>query len=181
MKPISNVEFMLLQILDQEGELSGYEINKLVEFRGFREWADIGMTSIYVSLTKLEKKGFVKAKLDIYKKGKGPIPRKIKLLANGKTALKREVKQAIVSAKSNEARFKLGLAGISILKKNEMVSALQKRKSSLEKKLNFLRHEKYEAQGGSNLPQHVKWLFQHSFHIIETEIEFAKKILGDLE
>lgn len=181
MKPISNAEFMLLQILDQEGELSGYAINQLVENRGYREWADIGMTSIYVSLTKLEKKELVESNLDVTKKGKGPIPKKFKLLLPGKKVLKAEVLQAIISPQSKGSRFDLGLAAISILTQEEMGVAFQKRQAALEQILKFLYQEKYEAQGGDHLPQHVKWLFQHSFQRLKTEIEFVKMILNDLK
>lgn len=47
---ITNVEFMLLQIICERKEASGYEINQLIKERGYREWVDMGTTSIYVGL-----------------------------------------------------------------------------------------------------------------------------------
>ena len=51
-KELSNVELMLLEIISQAKEISGYRIGKLVEERQYRVWADIGTTSIYTGLEK---------------------------------------------------------------------------------------------------------------------------------
>lgn len=48
MNQLSNVEMVLLQIIAELNQMSGYEINKRIEQRGYREWAKIGTTSIYV-------------------------------------------------------------------------------------------------------------------------------------
>lgn len=61
---------MLLQILCQQGDISGYRINKIVEEREYRVWTDIGMTSIYTGLEKLKKKHLLTARIDVSKQGK---------------------------------------------------------------------------------------------------------------
>ncbi|MEI7850022.1 MAG: PadR family transcriptional regulator, partial [Chloroflexota bacterium] len=90
-KPLSNVEFALLQLISEQAELSGYMISRLIEERGFREWADIGETSIYIGLEKLNKKEFVEFYIDIDKQGKGPLPKKFTLTDKGKEILKEEI------------------------------------------------------------------------------------------
>lgn len=74
MHPISNVEFMLLQMIEECSQASGYDIKKLVERRGYREWANIGMTSIYGGLKKLRDKGWIIPEEFSGKSGKGPMP-----------------------------------------------------------------------------------------------------------
>ena len=72
-KTLSNAELMLLEIISQAKEISGYAIGKLVEERQYRVWADIGTTSIYTGLEKLKRKGLVTSRLDTAKRGKGPL------------------------------------------------------------------------------------------------------------
>src|SRR3990172_10756332 len=69
MAQIANTEFLLLQIIALQGDISGYEINKLVDKRGYRVWSDIGITSIYVGLDKLSAKKLVKHRVDTKKTG----------------------------------------------------------------------------------------------------------------
>ncbi len=179
-KPISNAEFMLLQILDQEGALSGYEIKRLVDARGYRKWAGIGTTSIYAGLTKLEKKEYLRARIDMEKKGRGPLPKKFTLLAKGKKILKKEVMLVLSSIQYRGERFDLGLSASSVLKKNELIKALQQRRALLEKALDHLRTDVFEPQGGMNLPKTAVWLFQHSFKKIAVEIDFADMIMNEI-
>ena len=75
MRRLTNVEMVLLQIIAEKEGISGYGINQIVKERGYREWADIGMTSIYVGLKKLEDKKLVKFKIHTGKIGKGPVPK----------------------------------------------------------------------------------------------------------
>ena len=76
---LAGAEFALLQIIEEKQPVSGYEINKLIEDRGYRQWTDIGTTSIYVGLEKLSRKGLTSVYLDTGKKGKGPAPKKYRL------------------------------------------------------------------------------------------------------
>jgi DNA-binding PadR family transcriptional regulator len=53
---LTNVEIALLQLIREKKLVSGYEIDALIEERGYRNWAGIGKTSIYNTLKKLKKK-----------------------------------------------------------------------------------------------------------------------------
>jgi DNA-binding PadR family transcriptional regulator len=64
---LANVEFMLLQIICEQSDISGYEISQLVKERKYKEWADIGTTSVYVGLNKLSKKQLVSFYINIKK------------------------------------------------------------------------------------------------------------------
>lgn len=58
---LSNVEFMLLQMIAELDQASGYDINKLIDQRGYRQWANIGTTSVYAGLKKLNEKELVES------------------------------------------------------------------------------------------------------------------------
>lgn len=180
MKELANVEFMLLQIIYEEKEVSGYEINQLVKERGYREWADIGTTSIYVGLNKLSKKCLVDSHIDTTKQGKGPIPKRFKINDEGKKILKQEIIQALSSSRERDFRFDLALAATQFLAQKEVITALQKRKNFLSQVAKNLEN-KFAAQGGKNLPFHVKALFEHPLFLIKHEITFIDNLRADLE
>jgi len=178
---LSNVEFILLQILVQEGELSGYGIDKLIAERGYREWAGIGTTSIYVGLSKLNNKGLVKSSIYTKKQGKGPLPKKYLIVKRGIKVLKKQVWQALSSVEQRTERFDLALAALPILEQQEIVQALTLRYEKVKALLKRIKTEKFEPMGGYKLPQHVVWLFEHSFLLIKHEIKFTKKMLNKIQ
>ena len=55
----SLTEELILGILAEQPH-HGYQIEKLIVDRGMRKWTDVGFSSIYYVLEKLEKKGLAK-------------------------------------------------------------------------------------------------------------------------
>ncbi len=176
---ITNVESILIQIIYEQKTVSGYEINHLIKERGYREWGDIGTTSIYVGLKKLSKKQLVNSYLDTTKQGKGPMSRKFEVTDNGVKLLKRNTLESLSSSRERDNRFDLALGGISFLTTEEVLAALQKRKvflSEVAKNIN----KKFDSQGGIRLPVHVQALFRHPFLLIKNEIEFMDILITSL-
>lgn len=179
MHPISNVEFMLLQMIEECRQASGYDIKKLVDQRGYREWANIGTTSIYAGLKKLSDKGWIVTEESDGKSGKGPMPNRFALTEAGIAKLKQEILDSLSSARERDSRFDLGLAALPFVGKDEAVEALWNR-------LDFLREtskkieQKYESQGGVRLPLNVRALFLHPISLIESERAFVANLIKEL-
>ncbi|WP_169082505.1 helix-turn-helix transcriptional regulator [Paenibacillus sp. PL91] len=180
MKQLSSVELVLLQIIAESKQTSGYEINKLIEQRGFREWAKIGTTSIYAGLQKLNEKRLIQSDTPTDKLGKGPLPVKFTITEIGKQVLRTEIIDCLSSTRERDNRFDLGIAALPLIQKEEAVEALKKRYEFLrEASLNI--REKYEVQGGEQLPLHVWALFFHPLNLIETELQFIAQLISKLE
>ncbi|GHO70738.1 hypothetical protein KSC_096300 [Ktedonobacter sp. SOSP1-52] len=179
MHPISNVEFMLLQMIEECRQASGYDIKKLVDQRGYREWTNIGTTSIYAGLKKLSDKGWIVTEESDGKFGKGPMPNRFALTEAGIAKLKQEILDSLSSARERDSRFDLGLAALPFVGKDEAVEALRNR-------LDFLREtskkieQKYESQGGVRLPLNVRALFLHPISLIESERAFVANLMKEL-
>jgi DNA-binding PadR family transcriptional regulator len=171
---------MLLQIISQAGEVSGYKIHKLVEEREYRVWADIGTTSIYTGLEKLRKKRLVISWLDRAKRGKGPLPKKFRLTEKGHQTLRREIEQALSSTRERDRRFDLALAAIPLVSVRTVRGALQKRKTFLGEVAEGV-EARFEFLGGENLPINIKELFKHSMLLVKHELEFIDALLVDLK
>ena len=177
---ISNVEFMLLQIIYQKVEICGYEIDKIVKMREYREWADIGRTSIYIGLEKLAKKHLVETFIDTDKKGKGPLPKKFKLNNKGEITLRNEIFNVLSSSREREKKFDLAFAAIDILTLKEVISALRKRKIFLLEAAKKVK-KKFESLGGDNLPMNIKALFKHSLYLIKNERKFLDTLMAEIK
>jgi DNA-binding PadR family transcriptional regulator len=179
-RKLANVELMLLELIFEGKEVSGYEINALVEKRGFREWADIGTTSIYIGLKKLEQKGLLESYVNMEKKGRGPLPRYFRLNKKGIEILKDEIFDALSTTRERDRRFDLGLAGIPFITRSKAISAFQTRKDFLKrekKRVNI----KFEEQGGKKLPLSVRKIFEHPLYLMDQEIVFIDSIIKDLK
>ncbi|MCP4218020.1 MAG: PadR family transcriptional regulator [bacterium] len=177
---LTNVEFSLAELIAESGEISGYDINKLIEERGYRQWADIGTTSVYLGLEKLKKKKLVRSFLDTRKKGKGPPPRKYALNESGHEVLKENVLEALSNRRERDRRFDLGIAGLPFVRAREASGALKKRRIMLTETAEKIK-EKFQKDGGENLPLHVRALFNHPLFLIRHELEFLDSLLIDLE
>lgn len=179
MHSISNVEFMLLQMIMECRHASGYDIKKLVDQRGYREWANIGMTSIYAGLKKLSNKGWIVSKEFDGKSGKGPMPNRFSLTQAGTAKLRQEILDSLSSARERDSRFDLGLAALSLVEKGEAVEALRNRLDFLQETLEKIKL-KYESQGGVQLPLNVRALFLHPISLIESDRAFVSDLIKEL-
>ncbi|MGG3505231.1 MULTISPECIES: PadR family transcriptional regulator [Paenibacillus] len=176
---LSNVEFMLLQILAELDQASGYDINKLLDQRGYRQWAHIGTTSVYTGLKKLNEKGLVMSEDSGEKSGKGPMPTRFVITESGAAALKDEVLTSLSRTRERDQRFDLGLAALPFIEKDEAIEALRKRLDLLSEALMNIK-QTYESQGGARLPLHVRSLFQHPLNLIESEQTFVMSLIHEL-
>ena len=157
---ITNVEMALLEIVKEKNGVSGYEIRKIIEERGYREWANIGKTSIYIGIKKLKKKGLITIKTMNKKEGKGPPPNKIKLTKLGEKVLVEQIGRALLSQK-NLSLYYLGIAGIGLIKKDTVLELLKQRKKRVR-----------TATSRSRRPHHS--------HLLQVEMEVLHLTLKQL-
>ena len=179
MHTISNVEFMLLQMFAECRQASGYDIKKLVDQRGYKEWANIGTTSIYTGLKKLNDKGWITPEESDGKSGKGPMPTRFSLTEAGMAKLRNEILDSLSSARERDNRFDLGLAALPHIGKDEAIAALRKRLDFLAQILMKI-NQKYESQGGVSMPLNVRALFLHPISLIENEQAFVVRLINEL-
>jgi DNA-binding PadR family transcriptional regulator len=167
---ITNSEFILMILIIENKEISGYKMNILIEERGYREWAGIGSTSIYKGLKRLENLGFICSSLDVHKTTKGPIGKKYKITRFGKKQLSEELKSGLSGTKGQNQRFKIALSGIDLLE-NSVVPDL------LENRVLFLNSEYKRLSKMKKLTKHeplkVQMLFEHSLRAIRSESKFT--------
>jgi len=176
---LTNSELMILQIISTNKDISGYEINKYVTYAEYNVWAEIGKTSIYSSLKKLEKKQFITAEIDLKKKGKGPLPYKYNISEEGVTMLHEEMIGILSTAGIRNRSFDLTLSALQLLQTSDVIKALESRMVFLQSEISRINEEYNERKSCIDLGPDL--LYQHIFCLIETEITFTEKIILNLK
>ncbi len=176
---LTNVEIALLEIIKERSETTGYEIGQIIEERGYREWANIGKTSIYTGIKKLEGKNYISIKQLKKKAGKGPVPNNIRLTKTGESILDEEIKKALLSQK-NLPLYYLGIAGMSLIKKSVVIEILRQREIIDQKTIEEISNI-FKKKGGDQLPLEAKALFEHPILVLKSDIHFLKNFIKELE
>ena len=136
-----------------EKPMHGYDLEHVIELRGIRQWTDIGFSSIYYLLTKLEKRSLVQASE----------PR-----AGGKS---RRVYHATPEGRDAEARpvpqpFLAGLANLPLLTEQEFVEALRVRLAQLDAQIAAIEGAE---RSQVPLPQAAREVFSYSLSLMKAE------------
>ena len=165
MDRISNLEVAVLGLLCERPRY-GYEIEKTIEERNMRNWTDIGFSSIYYVLKKLEEKELIRSKTKVVE---NKPPRKVYTVTDeGYSVMKEKVKQLLSSFERLISAFDLGLMNMSLLNTGEVVECFGKYLHSIDDTLVFLDNSKREMEG-FGLPEHVIALATRPLAHVHTE------------
>jgi len=92
---LSNAELMLMQLIFESPNKTGYEINNWVKKLGYNKWAGVGKTSVYNGLNKLISKEYLSSHINANKTGKGPLPTCYNITERGNEVLKQDMLETI--------------------------------------------------------------------------------------
>ncbi len=118
------------------GAKYGYEINQVLEHRGYRNWVDIKMSSVYKALNELEKRGLISGRKS--DKGLQPAKKTYVITSRGKKELKTQVTQSLSNPLQAHTMFDLGMSAIWALTESEALNALRTYRDRLEQAMDFL-------------------------------------------
>jgi PadR family transcriptional regulator, regulatory protein PadR len=174
---MATTETVLLALLYEE-DLYGYEIEQMIEDRHMRNWTRIGFSSIYNSLSTLEKKGVI---CSYYEKEQGSPKRKIyHLMENQKEKVYEMIKALLHSPEREESDFSLGMAFSLYLTRNDIQNSLLiYRQKLIERKKNI--QKRYTEQPEVQNKLHLKALFSRPTRLIEAEIEWIDELLHEMK
>lgn len=172
---MNNNLFMLMTLIYEHGQLSGYSLNKLIETRGYRSWADIGTTSIYVNLKKLTQLGYIEGMKSENVNSNGISSILYQCTEIGIKELRTKVTDALKNAREHDRSFDLALSACNMLEKNEIIECLLFRCLMLENtKLSIDSIRRIQAHEVSF--QGVL-LFDRTAELIENEVKYTKKLI----
>ena len=172
---MTNAELAVLTLVAEQPR-HGYEIERVIEERGMRDWTEIGFSSIYYVLKKLEKAGLVEGRLE--EAQRGPARKVYHLTPAGREAARAGVLEALSVPRHCYPPIQLGLASLPGIPAAEAMAALRQYREALIEDLAHV-HERWEAQ--RPLPDFVDAMFDHSTTMIEAEIAWVGRFISQLE
>ena len=173
---MTNAELAVLSLLSEEPG-HGYELEAKIEARGMRDWTEIGFSSIYAILKKLEKAGWVEAE-QARSVGQGA-PRKVfRITAAGRQAQLSAVLEALTTPGRPNASLLLGLSNLPILPRDQALEALGQYRAALEERIQQLLTR---ADAQQPLPDFVAAMFDYSTTMIATELAWLNEYMQKME
>jgi DNA-binding PadR family transcriptional regulator len=173
---MTNAELAVLSLLS-EAPGYGYDLEAKIEARGMREWTEIGFSSIYAILKKLERAGLVEVE-QARSVGQGA-PRKVyRITATGREAQQEATLEALSTPGRPNASLLLGLSNLPILPKDQALEALGQYRAALEDSIEQLLNR---AQAQQPLPDFVEAMFDYSTTMIATELAWLNEYMQNME
>jgi DNA-binding PadR family transcriptional regulator len=166
--PLTNAELAVLTLVCEQPR-HGYEIEQVIEARGMREWTDVGFSSIYYLLKKLERAGLTVGR--IAPAERGPSRRVYRATPAGRARMRAEVLKALATPGWRASELQLGLAGYPQLAPVDALQALEQHRLDLRKRLEHARR-RWEEQ--KPLPYFVDAMFEHALLMGGAELEWME-------
>jgi DNA-binding PadR family transcriptional regulator len=169
----SDSELLILGLLS-EMPRHGYELEKVIEKRAMREWTNIGFSSIYYVLGKLENSGLIQA-------DKPPNPKARKrydLTDKGQEVLVDQTLAALKEVQPTYPSLLLGMVHLSALTREQAIAGLHTRKDALIKELERIQDIHFEGQP---LPDYVDAIFEYSIGQLKAERDWLDSTLAYME
>lgn len=170
---LTDSELLVLGLL-AEMPRHGYELEQVIEQRGMREWTQIGFSSIYFVLGKLEKKCLVGAKTPTSAKAR----KSYYITEEGRDVLASRTLAAIGTYRPAFSSLLMGMMHCPVLTREQALAALGSRKQAITKEIQRLESIHFEQQP---LPDYQDTLFDFSIGQLTAELDWITKTLAYME
>ncbi|WP_020611309.1 PadR family transcriptional regulator [Sediminispirochaeta bajacaliforniensis] len=158
---LTDSEFLILGLV-AEMPRHGYELEQVIERRQMREWTQIGFSSIYYVLGKLEKRGYIAAGEQASAKAK----KEYAITDSGLQILVQRTATALAEVRPSYPAVLLGMLHWDVLTRDQALSGLKSRLEGISKKLERINEIRFEQQP---IPDFVDAVFEYSARQLEAE------------
>jgi DNA-binding PadR family transcriptional regulator len=131
--PTSDI-VVLAQVVANKDGVSGKGIDKILDNRGTRNWAEIGTSSVYNSLNRLEMYAYVRGE---QQKREGHEVKLYYVTPTGTEVLMRELKYRLSTPKMVQDEIDISVAHLPLLKKEDVLKALKSYIDSVDELLQY--------------------------------------------
>lgn len=172
---MTNAELAILSLVAEQPR-HGYEIEHVIEERGMREWTEVGFSSIYYLLRKLERAGWVEGRLE--EAERGPARKVYTSTPEGEKALRAGILDALSTPHRCYSPLQLGLANLLTISPTEALDALRQYRDNLDGRRAHVQTN-WDAQRPR--PYFVDAMFDLSITMIEAELAWIERFITQLE
>ncbi|MBM3144584.1 MAG: PadR family transcriptional regulator [Chloroflexi bacterium] len=173
---MTNAELAILSLIAEKPR-HGYEIEQIIEERGMRDWTEIGFSSIYYLLNKLEKSRLIESQLQ-HPEGRGPARKVYTITPQGWHTQVVESTEALANPGRGSVPFLLGLSNLPIIPKEQALEALDAYADCLVERREHLLQRVAEQRP---LPPFVEAMFDYSITLVEAELDWMRKFIQEVE
>jgi DNA-binding PadR family transcriptional regulator len=175
---LTNAELSILGLV-LERPRHGYAIEQVIEERGMRDWTEVGFSSIYYILNKLEKQHLIDSQL-AKSAGKGPARKVYRITPQGQGAWFQATIEALGNPGQPHTSFLLGLVGLPAIPKQDALAALRRyREALVDRKLGL--RDKWEVAAKGGIPLFLEGMFSYSSDLVQAEIDWLDEFVRKLE
>jgi DNA-binding PadR family transcriptional regulator len=132
--PASDVVILAHLALHNEG-ISGKELDEILDLQGTRNWTDVGSSSVYNCLNRLEQYRFVRSEQN---KKEGHVVKLYFATPEGRHILENELTYRLSTHKRIQNELDIAIANLPLLKKETILISLSAYMQALDKNLQFL-------------------------------------------
>jgi DNA-binding PadR family transcriptional regulator len=179
---VTNNELAILGLVAEQPK-HGYQIEQDIESRGMRNWTEIGFSSIYHILNKLQETGWIAGTVTTGQGGPGrygPARKVFQVTEAGRTALREAVRQRLAHPRPRSADFDLGLGNLPFLPPRAARAAISACRDGLHARRRQVQAKwASDTQADACLPSHAEALFARSLALIDAEITWVEKYLDE--
>jgi DNA-binding PadR family transcriptional regulator len=168
-KGLTDAELLVLGLV-AEMPRHGYELEQVIEQRGMREWTQIGFSSIYFVLGKLEKLKLVVAENPARAKAK----KVFRVTDAGRVTLAEQSLAALRTVRPSYSSVLLGMAHWPVLERDVALDALKDRATAVEAELQRLGDIQVAQQP---LPDFVEALFDYALNQLRADAQWVVQTL----
>ena len=169
---MTNAELAVLGLVVEQPR-HGYQIEQLIEQRGMRRWTDIGFSSIYFLLKKLERQKLIKGEWEKTKRGRERWAKVYRPTDAGLEAFHTAIVEALSVPQPSPRPLMVGLANFPTVSINEALTALGQYSEHLTEKMGMLRTALDNKQHSH--PYFVDAMFELGLMVMQAELEWVEK------
>lgn len=173
---MTNAELAILSLIAEQPR-HGYKIEEVIKSRGMRAWTDIGFSSIYYLLNKLEKNDFITSRQQ-QPEGKRPARKVYSITEQGREVYIEAALTALSTPQSGSSPFLLGMSNLPALPRSQALSAL---KTYAARNGERLARMLESAQAQRPLPPVAEAMFDYSRVMAEAELNWVNGYIQQLE
>jgi DNA-binding PadR family transcriptional regulator len=171
---LSHVAFVTLGLV-AENPCHAKDIDERIEMRGMRNWTNIGTSSIYGVLRKLNEDGLVDSWIEELD---NRMIKVYEITDYGLQVLKDKVFKVLKEyIGKNDEDFYVAFSMLPLLTQKQQIEAL---KNSLDNIKNHKKELEKMLEENANFPINVTGLFKHPIMILQTDIEFLEWLLKEI-
>jgi DNA-binding PadR family transcriptional regulator len=172
---MTNAELAIISLIAEQPR-HGYEIEQVIEDRGMREWTEIGFSSIYYLLKKLEREGLIEGQLE--EAERGPARKVFRVTPAGAEVRHTALLETLSVPWHGAPPLMLGIGNLPALAPAEAQAALRQYCETLKERLAQVRARR-EAQ--QPLPYFVDAMFDYTVTVGEAELRWVEKFIRQIE